>query len=32
MVLYPSAFNRFKEFINELNHDNFNRDMEVIWK
>ena len=32
MVLYPSAFNRFKEFINELNRDNFNRDMEVIWK
>lgn len=32
MVLYPSAFDRFKRFITDLNNDIFNRDMEVIWK
>lgn len=32
MVLYPSAFDRFKLFINDLNRDMFNKDMEVIWK
>ena len=32
MVLYPSAFERFKEFIKNLKHEDFNREMEVIWK
>lgn len=32
MVLYPSAFNRFKSFIEDLNKDTFNREMEIIWK
>lgn len=32
MVLYPSAFNRFKDFVSQLNCDYFTRDSEVIWK
>lgn len=32
MVLYPSAFDRFKQFIKDLKYENFNREMEVIWK
>lgn len=32
MVLYPSAFDRFKRFIKDLKYENFNREMEVIWK
>ena len=32
MVLYPSAFAKFKEFILGLKRDEFNRDCEVIWK
>jgi Holliday junction resolvase len=32
LVLYPSAFPRFKEFIKNLKEDNFTREMEVIWK
>lgn len=32
MVLYPSAFEKFKEFVADLKHEKFNRDMEVIWK
>lgn len=32
LVLYPSAFDRFKEFIKNLKEDNFTREMEVIWK
>lgn len=32
MVLYPSGFDTFKEFITELNHDNYTRDMEEIWR
>lgn len=32
MVLYPSGFPKFKEFITELKKDNFTRDMAVILK
>lgn len=32
IVLYPSAFQKFKEFIIDLKKDTFSRDMEVIWK
>lgn len=32
MVLYPSAFDRFKGFVDGLNHDCFTRESEVIWK
>lgn len=32
MVLYPSGFAKFKEFIIELKKDNFTREMEEIWK
>ena len=32
MVLYPSGFAKFKEFITELKKDNFTREMEVICK
>lgn len=32
LVLYPSAFPKFKEFIKNLKEDNFTREMEVIWK
>ncbi len=32
IILYPSGFEKFKKFIVELNHDNFNRDMEEIWR
>lgn len=32
-VLYPSAFNEFKEFIRNLKHDEWNRDsIPLIWK
>ena len=32
-VLYPSAFNSFKQFIDGLTHDEFNRDqIPEIWK
>lgn len=32
MVLYPSAFERFKDFIHDLKHEKFDRESEVIWK
>lgn len=32
VVLYPSGFNKFKQFIIGLTHDEFNREMEVIFK
>lgn len=32
MVLYPSAYERFKEFILDLEHDTFTREMEDVWK
>lgn len=32
IVLYPSAFDDFKKFIQDLKRETFNRDMEVIWK
>lgn len=32
IVLYPSAFADFKQFIIDLKCENFTRDMEVIWK
>lgn len=32
MVLYPSAFERFKDFIHDLKREKFNRESEVIWK
>ena len=32
IVLYPSAFERFKRFITDLKHENFNKESEVIWK
>ena len=32
MVLYPSAFNRFTSFIEDLNKEIFNRETELIWK
>lgn len=32
MVLYPSAFDRFKRFITDLNKEIYTHDMEVIWK
>ena len=32
MVVYPSGFNRFKEFILGLNNDEFNREMEEVMK
>ena len=32
-VLYPSAFNEFKEFIRNLKHEEWNRDsIPLIWK
>lgn len=31
-VLYPSAFEDFKDFICRLKRDQYSRDMEVIWK
>lgn len=31
-VLYPSAFDKFKDFIWKLKQEYFTRDMEVIWK
>ena len=32
VILYPSAFNEFKEFITDLNKDVFNREMEEVMK
>lgn len=32
VVLYPSGFADFKKFIENLNHDVFDREMEVIFK
>lgn len=32
MILYPSAFDRFKDFVVKLKQDNYIRDSEVIWK
>lgn len=32
IVLYPSGFEKFKQFIVDLSHDNFSRDMEEIWR
>lgn len=32
VVLYPSAFNEFKQFIIDLNHDTFNREMKEVMK
>lgn len=32
MVLYPSAFEEFKNFIIFLKREEFNRESEVIWK
>lgn len=32
MVLYPSAFDRFKQFVIDLKHEKFDRESEVIWK
>lgn len=32
MVLYPSGFKQFKEFIQDLNQEKFNREMEVYMK
>lgn len=32
IVLYPSGFPKFKEFITNLNHDNFTKEMEVTFK
>lgn len=32
MVLYPSAFDDFKQFIVGLKQDSFTRESEVIWK
>ncbi len=32
MILYPSAFPKFKEFVKNLKQDCFNRESEVIWK
>lgn len=32
IVLYPSAFSKFKEFVHDLKREKFNKEMEVIWK
>lgn len=32
VILYPSAFNEFKEFIINLNKDVFNREMKEVMK
>lgn len=32
IVLYPSAFGKFKEFIKNLKLGYYNSEMEVIWK
>lgn len=32
VVLYPSGFNEFKEFIIDLNRDVFDRDMKEVMK
>lgn len=32
MVLYPSGFNEFKQFIVGLTHDEFSREMEEVMK
>lgn len=31
-VLYPSAFEKFKDFVYQLKQDYFTKEMEVIWK
>lgn len=31
-VLYPSGFDKFKSFVHDLKHENFNTEMEVILK
>ena len=31
-VLYPSGYEKFKKFVADLNHDTFNKEMEVILK
>lgn len=32
MILYPSGFEKFKEFIVGLTHEEFNREMEEVMK
>lgn len=32
MVIYPSAFPKFKEFVKDLKQENFSKESEVIWK
>lgn len=32
MVLYPSGFNEFKEFIRNLEKENFSREMKEVMK
>lgn len=32
VILYPSAFDEFKKFIIDLNHDTFNREMKEVMK
>lgn len=32
IILYPSGFSQFKEFIINLKHDEFNREMEEVMK
>lgn len=32
MVLYPSAFQKFKDFVYQLKQDYFTRESEVVWK
>lgn len=31
-VLYPSAFEKFKDFVHKLKQDYFEKESEVIWK
>ena len=32
MVLYPSAFQKFKDFVKDLKQEKFTKESEVIWK
>ena len=32
MVLYPSAFQKFKDFVHDLKQEKFTKESEVIWK
>ena len=32
VVVYPSGFNEFKQFILDLMHDNFSREMKEVIK